>query len=929
MKKITTIFSVLLASILLFSCANSLDEIGGNTSGRSVDPLAALSRTATVNFNVLYADSTVDWNVWAWAKADKDVDYATAAWPGDLKMTKSDDGKIFSYSLLVDPNYDLGCLFVSGSNQTKDCIIPKAKLVDNVNFYFIYGDTTIYSSKAECTGLKNASITATNGNTVLLNVYGMSSATTNSFTVKDSDGKALTISAINATDKTATLTLSDGNIEKRPYSVTDGTTTVVANITSELIDELELKYDGDDLGVTLNGTSATFKVWSPSASTINLLLYSSADDIGNFKAATVAAKSIGGTDEVELKGSPAKTEAMTIDSATGVWSKTISDVSSYKFYKYEITLDGNTYYVCDINAKVCSADSIAAQIASIDDTAAQPASWETSYKNPFGTDGTETKKYNDAVIYEMHIRDWSRAAVTDSTGKFLDVVNSTTIMNHLKDLGVTHVQILPMFDYAQVNANGNYNWGYNPYHYNVPEGRYVTSGYTDGLQAVKEMRTMIQKFHDAGIAVIMDVVYNHTNGTQTGSLYDSTVPQYFYRLDDAGNYINGSGCGNEIATNHTMVKKYVIDSLKHWMNDYHINGFRFDLMGCQEQSTMKEIYEALYEIDNNVLVYGEPWTGGTSGVKESATGSVKTSGSGYGVGAFDDDFRDAVKGAEFGGFKVGQVQASNSDKGIVKGLIGEPGSNNRNSTGISGLSLHYVECHDNFTLYDKLVYSLKLTDAETAAKNDTIAKIWPASITEDEKKSIIKQDKLAASYILLAQGTPFINGGQEFLRTKKGNPDSYSADTKGGVKWTNTGDSGDSTATNIDAVNTIDLGFKSTYSDVYNTYKALINLRKSSNAFTDGGNSTAKTIAEGVTLYNAKSSTEEYEVIFNAKDSEYVLTDSAISGKLGLGVNDLAVTFGRKGKVVTIDETTGNFSIADTITTVTSVPAKSIVILKK
>ena len=197
----------------------------------------------------------------------------------------------------------------------------------------------------------------------------------------------------------------------------------------------------------------------------------------------------------------------------------------------------------------------------------------------------------------MHIRDWSRAIVSDSTGKFLEIAESAKIIGHLKDLGVTHVQILPMFDYAQVNSDSGYNWGYNPYHYNVPEGRYVTSGYKDGTQAVREMRQRISALHDAGIAVIMDVVYNHTNSTGENSLYDKTVPQYFYRVKADGSYSNGSGCGNEVATNHDMVRKYVIESLRHWMLDYHINGFRFDLMGLAEKETMKAVYDELYKID--------------------------------------------------------------------------------------------------------------------------------------------------------------------------------------------------------------------------------------------------------------------------------------------------------------------------------------------
>ena len=917
MKKIFKIFSILALTSLLFSCANGLDERNDRVYEKSAGSRTLVEESAqntTINVHVLYApgDSLV---AWSWAKySSGDANYKCDKWDnkGTEGLIFTKDENQFDLTYKVDNTVDLGILFVSSEGQTDDIIIPKEKLTEGVHFYFIYGQKDIYDSATECKGLKNASIVSKDGNTLNLVVFGCKSATKDSFTVTDKTGAKLTIASVNATDTSAKITLTNGDVSKRPYSVTlKDSDTVSANISSDLIDELELKYTGDDLGVKISGNSATFKVWAPSASKVSILFYDSVSDIGTYKALTVAAKANGGTDEEELKGSPSETQEMAVDNATGVWSYELSSIGSKKYYKYQIEVDGKTLYVCDINAKVCAPDSIAAQIVDINDSSATPNGWG-EYENPF-----KGSTYNDAVIYEMHIRDWSRATEKDSTGKFKDFA-SDEVIAHLKDLGVTHVQILPMFDYAQVNADENYNWGYNPYHYNVPEGRYVDySSDKDGTAAVKQLREMIQKLHDNGISVIMDVVYNHTSGTTTGSLYDSTVPGYFYRLEDDGNYINGSGCGNEIATNHEMAKKYVIDSLKHWMQDYHINGFRFDLMGCLESETMKEIYDELYKIDPKVMVYGEPWTGGTSGVVEGASAAVSGS-SDNGVGAFDDDFRDAIKGAEFGGFNIGQIQSANSDSGIVKGLIGESGSNNRNSTGFTGLALHYAECHDNFTLYDKLVYSLDITNTKKLDSTGNVAKSWPASVSEEQIDLIKKQNKLAAAYIFLSQGTPFINGGQEFMRTKKGDPDSYAADLKGGVFWGE-----------IDEVNAIDLSFKTKYADVYNTYKGLIALRKSSTAFTAGTSSTAKTLSKGVTLYNAKSDSEEYEVIFNASENNYVLTDVSIEGNLGLGIKDYEVSFGRKGKRVTINEETGEVTTASEESVVSTVPAKSFVILKK
>ena len=410
----------------------------------------------------------------------------------------------------------------------------------------------------------------------------------------------------------------------------------------------------------------------------------------------------------------------------------------------------------------------------------------------------------------------------------------------------------------------------------------------------------------------MDVVYNHTAGTQGGSLYDSTVPYYYYRIKADGTYSNGSGCGNETDSEAPMFRKYMIDSLKHWMLDYHINGFRFDLMGIHSKDAMKDIYEALSAIDQNVLVYGEPWTGGDCLVTDGATQAV-LAGS-YGVGAFDDDFRDAVKGAEFGGFKTGQVQGEFNDTGIADGLVGESGNNKRNETGEPGLALHYVECHDNFTLYDKLVYSLKenLEDVQAADKKGEIATEWPASVSEEQLELIKKEDKLAAAFVILSQGTPFMNGGQDFLRTKKGNPDSYSADTKGGIEWTN-----EAGVYNIDDVNTVNLSMKTDNADVYNVYKGLIALRKA-NSVAFGKNTSAlagkaKTInaekevrTNGVTKYT----TGAFRIFFNATDNEVEIASGEMTGYTKV-----------------IDVTSGTPKESTTVPT--SIPAKSFVILKK
>ena len=914
MKKLFKIFSILALTSLLFSCADGLTESENKTSQFSRGAIDSSLKAVEDGYLRINTLSTTADNIWIWNDFDPDalsecVNFNTI--PGGFPKTGKNGDFVYFDIKLIDAPQQVGFIIRKGSSKLSgesDIIFLFPGKYNEI--YLKDGSGTIYINP-ECTktpsGLASAVITGENK--IKATVSDITLTTENTKILKSDKTTEIKISSISANVITVSESLKEAGTVYVQYKDTLGTDERIANFDSSLIDE----WFGNADVSTFGYKNGVFKTWAPFASDVKVLLFAEAKDVlsDSYKVA--------------------ETIPMTRN-ADGTWQteNVSSTVGSNKYYQYSFTNNGVRYDVCDIWAKVASKDSKASAIEEMPSN-----SYESGYKNPFGSDGTETKLYNDAVIYEMHITDWSQAfrsgVQKDKPGTFKEITEALKtggFAEHLKDLGITHVQILPMFEYAVATKGTNsgtsvsfdenddaYNWGYNPYNYNTPESRYVQD-MQDGTDAVSQMREMIAEFHKNGIAVIMDVVYNHTNGTGSGSIYDMTAPKYFYRMDAQGNYSNGSGCGNETATDHKIVKDFVINSLKHWMTDYHINGFRFDLMGIHEKTTMAEIYKALSEIDKNVMVYGEPWTGGTAAVKAGCTGAVASEN--YGVGAFDDDFRDAIKGAEFGGFNIGQIQSANSDSGIVKGLIGESGSNNRNSTGFTGLALHYAECHDNFTLYDKLVYSLDITNTKKLDSTGNVAKSWPASVSEEQIDLIKKQNKLAAAYIFLSQGTPFINGGQEFMRTKKGDPDSYAADIKGGVFWGE-----------IDEVNAIDLSFKTKYADVYNTYKGLIALRKSSTAFTAGTSSTAKTLSKGVTLYNAKSDSEEYEVIFNATDKDYIITDVSIEGNLGLGIKDYEVSFGRKGKRVTISEETGEVTTAESVSTVSKVPAKSFVILKK
>lgn len=925
MKRTTGLIAALFACALIFSCANGLDSGEENTAKNSREAAKTnnvdktLPKVAKGYLRINTLSETAD-NLWIWNDFDPSATAECKDWntiPGGFKITgKNGDFKYADIKLLDAPQ-QVGFIVRDKENNKlsgKEDIIYLFPAKYNEIFLKAGGGSIYIDSnfKTEPSGLASAMITGEN--TISATIKGIKLSKENTKVFEADGTKEIEIASISGGEISVSKSLKETGTVYVQYSDEKGTDKRVANFDPKLIDEWFV-VDKEEIK-TFGYKDGVFTTWAPLSSGAKVLLFENADDAVSGTGYKVAA---------EIPMSRSK---------NGTWkTKNVSStVGSNKYYKYSFFTNGVQYDVCDIWAKSASKNSVASAIEEL--------KLNGNYKNPFGSNGSETKKYNDAVIYEMHITDWSQAfrssVEKDMPGTFKEITAALGTKGdgrfgqHLRELGVTHVQILPMFEYAvatksvingkdaddkdiiESSENDNaYNWGYNPYNWNTPESRYVQN-MKDGSDAVEQMREMINAFHDAGISVIMDVVYNHTSGTGDGSIYDKTVPKYFYRMDSQGNYSNGSGCGNETASEHAMVRKYMIDSLKHWMNDYHINGFRFDLMGLHDQDTMKEIYTALSSIDKNVLVYGEPWDAGSNASQEPLATSAIAEGT-WGVGAFDDDFRDAVKGGEYSGFQLGQVQSANSDSKIVSGLIGA--NNGRNSTGISGLALHYAECHDNYTLFDKLVYStIASLSGEFAEK---FKSAYDAVMADENKLELIKkEEKLAAAYVLLSQGTPFINGGQEFMRTKKGNPDSYAADKKGGVFWDN-----------IDDCNAIDLKMKETYSDVYDVYRGLIALRRNYNAFTDGTKSTAKTLAKGVTLYNAKSDSYEFEVYFNASDTDYTIPSANLGGNLGLGFGNADVSFGARGNRVEVSS--GKVEIDKTETLVQKIPAKSFVILKK
>jgi pullulanase len=478
-----------------------------------------------------------------------------------------------------------------------------------------------------------------------------------------------------------------------------------------------------------------------------------------------------------------------------------------KFYTFNVKIDGK--WLGDTPGIMAKAVGVNGQRAAILDlNSTDPEGWEKDVRPAL-------KNYADIIVYEMHHRDFSIDSVSGITnkGKFLALTeqgtkNSTgdkTGIDHLKELGVNHVHILPSYDYASVDESkldkAQYNWGYDPVNYNVPDGSYSTDPYNPAIR-IKEFKQMVQALHKAGIRVVLDVVYNHTFNTENSN-FELTVPGYFYRFTEDGKFANGSGCGNETASDRAMMRKYMIQSVLHWVNEYHIDGFRFDLMGIHDIETMNEIRAALNEIDPSIFVYGEGWAASAPQMKEEELAMKANVHKMPGIAAFSDEMRDGLRGTwsndKEGAFLIGKPGHEMSIKYGLVGCIPHPQIDN-DSVNYSKKAwaaqptqmISYVSCHDDMCLADRLKTTLPAD----------------ASISEQ-----IALHKLAETFVFTSQGVPFIFAGDEVMRDKKGVHNSYNSP---------------------DNINTIDWKQKTTYREVFDYIKDLIALRKAHPAFRMG-----------------------------------------------------------------------------------------------
>lgn len=514
-------------------------------------------------------------------------------------------------------------------------------------------------------------------------------------------------------------------------------------------------YTGKDLGLTYTPTAATFKIWAPTATAAKLNIYKS--DLGGTAVRSITMN----------KG------------VNGVWQITVPENLKNSYYTFQVNI-GNTWSeeVVDPYAKACGTNGLRAQVIDLKET--NPVGWDKDKSPNFSV----ANKQTDALIYELHVRDASIHASSGikNKGKFLGLAelgtkNNTgqlTGLSHIKELGVTHIHLLPFYDYNSVDETKSavqYNWGYDPVNYNIPEGSYSTNP-SDGKVRIRELKELIKTMHSNGLRIIMDVVYNHTALTKNSN-FNILVPDYYYRKRADGSFSDASSCGNETASEKAMFQKFMIESVVYWVNEYHIDGFRFDLMGIHDIQTMNMISDTLHKIKPSIVLYGEGWTSSSSPLPEDKRALKKNAAQLNGIAVFSDDMRDGIKGSVFNiddrGFATGNTSNSESVKFGVVAAGKHPQINYSKvnyskepyTSGPAGL-INYADCHDNNILWDKIELSFKSASAAERTK----------------------MHELAYAIVLTAQGASFLHAGTEFLRTKNGVENSFDkGDIVNGIDW--------------------------------------------------------------------------------------------------------------------------------------------------
>lgn len=858
-----------------------------------------LNKIQTLNVTVHYRRTNKDyagWNLWTWYSDKSGV---------KQDFTAHDDfGKIAEYTFHNDSGVKDPKFIVRYSMQGNDWVakdpgegdrsIPAKAITlsqdgqtGNAEIWLMQGDSRVYLSPNVINTKANAfNADITSFREFTVNVSGDPSEVKNGDVtvtdVTDQDAKNHTkvdILQVAVVDNRIVITAKNELDLKRIYEINikgvggmPKTVSASSAKGSKIVrtDEFDQKYAyiGDDLGAVVKDGSTTFKLWAPTAAKVELVTYKSTYE----------------------KSQEDKTQEMTLGTEAGklgVWSITTSDAKAGTAYTYKVHFaDGTVNNSPDPYAKAAVRNGMRSVVFG-KDTGKPVTRMESFGKRP-----------TDATIAEMNIRDFSihESSGIDGAkrGKYLGVIESDakkdgkpTGFDYLKSLGITHVQIMPMYDFGSVNEdlkvdyaekndkdNPHQNWGYDPINYNVPEGSYASDSANPATR-ITELKQMVKGLHDAGLRVIMDVVYNHVYNAQKNA-FGQTLPGYYFRYNDDGSLSNRSGCGNDTASERKMMRKYIVDSVKYWAKEYGIDGFRFDLMGLIDLETMKEVREAVYAIDPNSIILGEGWDMSQLPYKNrTIQPNAYKLAENNGVAFFNDSFRDAVKGQGDDGV-TGFVSGNRySDNLVMQNLYGcQPG--NASCTGRryanAGQTVQYVEAHDNLNLYDKLKKSL------------------PNETEENLKKRVM----LANSLVMFAHGMPFFELGQEFLRSKNGNANSYNAgDGDNSVKW--------------DLVNK--------NSDAVEYFKELIKLRNEIPALRDSEYSDVNKnmhwikSSDGINAFSVDSNNKTYVFIFNANSSESTVNIG--KGKYHVRIADGKANSDEVSKCpeITVDDN-GNYKVS-------------------
>lgn len=752
------------------------------------------------------------WNLWIWPSGQNGAAY---------EFSEEDTfGKVARVTIegLAEIE-EIGFIVRKGEWEAKDVesdrFVPMSQINEegNLEFYLIQGSENIYFDENEidlspkflaASFIDEKTLKLTSSKPI--EVAKMRSG----FYIADQEGNAIEPAAISA--GAGAMAQHFVVLLKEPVIIGNKYQTVfqdylpvgieLSGLYDSEVFENEFGYEGI-LGAIYSSESTDFKIWSPVADQVTLNLYES------------------GIGDTLIESIPMN------KSTKGVWSAIKEGDLHGVYYTYSVSIDGISKETYDPNAVGAGVNGDRSMVVDFERTG--PSGWSED-------NGPVYKKMNDIIVYEMHIRDFSihPSSGIENAGKYLGVVERDTQtddgvptgLSHLKELGVTHVQILPMYDFNSIDesalGNNVFNWGYDPKNYNVPEGSYSSDPF-NGEVRIKEMKQMIKGLHDENIGVIMDVVYNHTALSGDSNL-TQIMPDYYYRMNN-GVYSNASGTGNETASERIMVRKLILDSLKHWVIEYHVDGFRFDLMGVHDIETMKLIESELRAINPDIILYGEGWTGGASTLPDSERLIKANMRSVDRIGAFGDEMRDGIKGhvfnAEEGGFAGGAVGFEESVKFGVVGAVFHPQINyglvnysEKPWASHPSQSVNYVSAHDNLTLWDKfLVTNPDATDAERT-----------------------QMQKLSNAIVMTSQGMPFLHAGVDFLRTKSGDHNSYKSP---------------------DAINQLDWSRKSEYREVFEYYKGLIELRK---AYPSMRLETQQEIEEWITFFdNTEDSLVEIE----------------------------------------------------------------------